>query len=570
MRFRRRLTVLVLLAAIAPAIGLGWGLIAINQDALEETNRELLFSVIDDVSHTLDGAFDAASLGLATIGHALANADASPAERIATTRQLVAALPGLDVVGFYDEHGARFEVARRAGDTTVLPDALPEGLRREADRTGKALGPVTRGPGGPRLAIVEPIVLPNATWYAYAPVALAALDARVAEIARVRFDGEADSVFVVDRQLRVVSHPDPEQQVARDVAILEDFGGTPPGAQFLVYATYPTAHGEMVGAVRSLPTMPFAVVAQVPRAKAFASIARMRRVVIGVVGVAIALAALIAFVLARRVSAPIAKLVDFSHALAARRFAARAGVHTGDELEVLGDAMTDAARALEAGETRLVEEAAIRRDLGRYLPAQLVDKIVDHTQSLELGGHKRTVTVLFADVASFTALSESQPPEVIVAILNQLFTVLTEVVFRHGGTIDKFVGDCVMAFWNAPDDQPDHAGRAVAAAGDMLRWLELCNEAWRARFGVTLHLAIGINTGEVVVGNFGSEARMTYTCIGDPVNVAARLESIARPQQILVSKRTRDEAPGACDYVAVGAQHVPGRLEPIEAFEVSL
>ena len=178
--------------------------------------------------------------------------------------------------------------------------------------------------------------------------------------------------------------------------------------------------------------------------------------------------------------------------------------------------------------------------------------------------------VLFADVASFTSLTESFPPDVVAAILNELFTILTEIVFRHGGTVDKFIGDCVMAFWNAPDDQADHAARAVAAATDMLRWLEIGNEAWQARHGVTLRLAIGVNTGEVVVGNFGAKQRMTYTCIGDAVNVAARLEGIARPQQILVARATRDAAPDAADYRAIGAQRLSGRLDPIEVFEVAV
>ena len=107
-------------------------------------------------------------------------------------------------------------------------------------------------------------------------------------------------------------------------------------------------------------------------------------------------------------------------------------------------------------------------------------------------------------------------------------------------------------------------------ANDMLRWLEIGNEAWQARHGVTLRLAIGVNTGEVVVGNFGAKQRMTYTCIGDAVNVAARLEGIARPQQILVARATRDAAPDAADYRAIGAQRLSGRLDPIEVFEVAV
>ena len=575
-RFGRRLAVVILVLVIAPLLAVGWRLIGVNQDALEDANRDLLFSVLDDVGHTLDATVTQSSAGLVAIRQALTNDQASSAERKAHLTELVAVLPGLTVVGLYDERGVRFNVARRVGDTTPLPDALPPALLAAAAADGTAIGEVTRGPAGPSVPMVAQIKLPEATWYAYTAISLAPLDTRVAEVARDRFGDDLDSVFVVDAKLRVISHPDPERaQAMVDVSQSGLFAHLPPGSldqpvALLEYATYPSPAGEMVGAVRRLPSSTFAVVAQLPRARVFASIARMRLIVVVVIGIAALLAAIAALVLARQLSAPIRRLVAFAHRLAAREFTAVADVHTGDELEVLGAAMTDAAQALAASDAKLVEETSIRSDLGRYLPAQLVDKVVRREQSLQLGGHRRTVTVLFADVASFTRLTENHPPDVVVTILNQLFTILTEIVFRHGGTVDKFIGDCVMAFWNAPDDQPDHAARALAAATDMLRWLEIGNEAWQAKHGVTIHLAIGVNTGEVVVGNFGSESRMTYTCIGDSVNVAARLEGIARPQQILASRATRDAAPGALDYISLGAQRLPGRLEPVDVYEVNL
>jgi adenylate cyclase len=572
-RFRLRLAIAALGLAIVPLAVAGWSLLSINEAALEDANRELLFAVIDDVGHTISDAFTQGSLGLIAVSNALADERVSAADRVATTRQLVAALPGLPAVGFYDQDGVQLDVARRVGDTTPLPDRLSDPLRRTAAARGRALGEVARAGAIRYLPIVQPIPVTGGPWYAYAPVVLAALDDRVAGIARDRFERDLDSVFVIDRQLRIISHPNAElaETMSRvNLALLTGLTATLPDQQFLLYARYASPRGAMVGAVRTLADTPFAVVAQLPAARVFSSIARTRWTVIIALIVAALAASAVAILLARRVSAPVERLVAYARQLAARELDASADVHTGDELEVLGDAMTAAARALAAGDARLIEEASIRADLGRYLPSQLVDKIVRREQSLELGGQRRPVTVLFADVASFTTLTESYPPDVVATILNQLFTILTEIVFRHGGTIDKFIGDCVMAFWNAPDDQPDHAARAVAAATDMLRWLEIGNEAWQANHGVTIRLAIGINTGDVVVGNFGSKHRMTYTCIGDAVNVAARLESIARPQQILVSRATHDAAPDAVEYRAVGEQRLSGRVDPIEVFEVSV
>ncbi|MEQ8887549.1 MAG: adenylate/guanylate cyclase domain-containing protein, partial [Sandaracinaceae bacterium] len=290
-------------------------------------------------------------------------------------------------------------------------------------------------------------------------------------------------------------------------------------------------------------------------------------IVIGTIAGTLLLAVLASFFLARRLTAPIATLVEFTKQLSARRFDARVQVETGDELAVLGDALSEAAAALERSEEAMRQEQAIRGDLGRYLPAELVEAIIRREASMELGGQRREITVLFADVVAFTPLSDRLPPEQVVSLLNELFTLLTGAVFRHEGTVDKFVGDCVMAIWGAPTAQPDHAERALAAARDMMRFLESANAGWRESVGVEIQLAIGVNTGEAVVGNVGSKERMEYTAIGDVVNVAARLETIARPQQILVTRATADAVDR--ELARVGEREVPGRAAPVELFEVS-
>jgi len=258
----------------------------------------------------------------------------------------------------------------------------------------------------------------------------------------------------------------------------------------------------------------------------------------------------------------------FADDLAARRFDRRVTVNTRDELAVLGDVLSSAAADLQASEERIREEEAIRRDLRRYLDSDLVDRVVRREQDMKLGGERREISVLFADVVAFTPIADSLAAEETVGLLNELFTILTEIVFRHEGTVDKFIGDSVMAIWGAPQLQPDHAARAIAAAEDMMRWLEAGNQGWRQKFGVTVELAIGINSGHAVVGNVGSETRMQYTAIGDVVNVAARLESIARPQQILVTHATKALAGDDFQYSSLGPRQLVGRRDPVKLFEV--
>jgi class 3 adenylate cyclase len=294
----------------------------------------------------------------------------------------------------------------------------------------------------------------------------------------------------------------------------------------------------------------------------------MTIIVLGTIAAAMLLALLLGVLVARRISRPIDRLGEFAKALAARRFDERVVVKTSDELAVLAHTMNGAAAELRASEERIKQEVAIRADLGRYIPAELVDQIVRRERDMALGGTRQSITVMFADVVGFTPLTEQLAPEHVVTILNELFTILTGIVFRHGGTVDKFVGDCVMAIWNAPSPQPDHARRALEAAEDMLSWLETGNARWEQKYGVSIQLAIGVHTGEAIVGNVGSETRMEYTAIGDVVNVAARLETIARPQQILVTDAVREAAGPDFEYVDADLHRLSGRAEPVHLWEV--
>jgi adenylate cyclase len=574
-RFGRRLVLVMVLLAVVPTVAVGWVLIDINQRALRDRTQELLFAVTDDVAHAATATLDRPRAALDAVARALAEQDRPTADRLAAARALVEA-SRLGAVAIYDDRGGRIDAIVQDGAAWRGPATLSQATIDRATADGVAFGAVETVGDAQIVSAVVPVRGSQTTWFAAAPLSLAPLSARLAALAHDRFDDHAD-VFVVDADLRTIVHPDPEIAATRapaDSALLADLGGGAIGNGILVYQSFDGPSGRMVGVVRSLPGLPWAVVAQLPAARAFASLDRMR----WSVAIAVALAALIAaaagVVLARRTAAPIARLAAAARDLGHRRFAETAtaasspSLKTGDELETLADALAAAGTDLAASEAQLAGEIAIRRDLGRYLPAQLVERIARRDHGLGLGGTRRVVSVLFADVVAFTSLAEREPPDRVAAVLNQLFTILTEVVFRHGGTVDKFIGDCVMAFWNAPDDQPDHAARAVAAAIDMQRWMDAANDSWEATLGLRVDLAIGVHTGEAIVGNLGSEVRMEYTCIGDTINVAARLEALARPAQILVSAATRKGAGPSVSTFALGTHRLPGRLEPVEVHEV--
>ena len=223
---------------------------------------------------------------------------------------------------------------------------------------------------------------------------------------------------------------------------------------------------------------------------------------------------------------------------------------------------------IAASEVEIARRAGVERDLSRYLPGEIAKSIAEGRHKLALGGERKHVTVLFADVVAFTPFAERASPEVAVGFLNELFSLLSEIVFRHGGTLDKFIGDSVMAIFGAPNPQDDAAERALATAEDMHRFVEASAGQWKEKYGFDVKLAIGVSTGEALVGNLGSEARLEYTAIGDVVNVAARLEGLARPGQTLVTGEVT-KAAETFDFNSLGEHPVRGKSAPVAVFEVA-
>jgi adenylate cyclase len=217
------------------------------------------------------------------------------------------------------------------------------------------------------------------------------------------------------------------------------------------------------------------------------------------------------------------------------------------------------------------DKRKMKRLFGQYVSKDVLEQLVTRPELARLGGQRRDMTVLFSDIRGFTTITERGQPEAIVDMLNEYFTKMVEIVFRYHGTLDKFVGDMVMALFGAPLDDPNHADHAVEAALDMVAELQKLNEGW-AREGrlADLDIGIGINTGLMIAGNFGSEAIMSYTVIGDAVNLGARLESLNKQYgtRILISEATKQRLVGRYSFRALGEVVVKGKTQPVAIFEV--
>jgi adenylate cyclase len=219
------------------------------------------------------------------------------------------------------------------------------------------------------------------------------------------------------------------------------------------------------------------------------------------------------------------------------------------------------------------EKKFVRQAFGQYLSPDLVTQLEQSPDQLTLGGEIRPMTILFMDIRGFTPISEQLTPEELVSFLNTLLSPLSDAIQAEGGTIDKYIGDSIMAFWNAPLSIPDHAARACRAGLTMLKVVDKLND--RDAFGFkarnlktqSVRIGIGLNSGEVCVGNMGSARRFNYSVIGDAVNIASRIESSCKAigAELLVSEDTRSEAP---DFAFLEAGEIPlkGKSEPVKLY----
>jgi adenylate cyclase len=231
------------------------------------------------------------------------------------------------------------------------------------------------------------------------------------------------------------------------------------------------------------------------------------------------------------------------------------------------DEVGELTRAFNEMGDSLQQKQRIQNAFGRYVNDYVLNQLLEGPEEEGRSGIEREVTILFADIRGFTHLSEGLKAHKVVGLLNEIFQLVSDRILERGGTIDKFIGDSVMAYFGAPVPDPDHPLQAVRAAVEIeealaARGLRVGSDAMRVEIG------IGIHTGVVVVGTIGSDRRSDFTAVGDAVNVAHRLEKLARPSQILVSEAVQRRVRGSVRMRFEGERQLSGRVEPVHVYSV--
>lgn len=239
------------------------------------------------------------------------------------------------------------------------------------------------------------------------------------------------------------------------------------------------------------------------------------------------------------------------------------------------DEVGELTRAFNEMGDALEQKQRIQQAFGRYVDDYVLSQLLESGDNEKQAGIERDVSILFVDIRKFTRLSEGMEAQDVVGLLNEVFQLISDIILGRGGTIDKFIGDSVMAYFGAPVPHADHPLRAVTAAIEILRAMAQRSEHLRALPSkdptrVPVDLGIGIHTGVVVVGNIGSDRRTDFTAVGDAVNVAHRLEKLARPGQVLVSEAVQRRVRGAVELSFEGERQLSGREEPVHVYSVQV
>lgn len=382
--------------------------------------------------------------------------------------------------------------------------------------------------------------------------------------ARAFSENETANIFLVDGRGRLLAHPDSTRVIAgEDMSRLDIVKKMREGTVNNAQMRYldPSNGQTMLGAFHLVGFNGLGVVAEVPLRKALEPVWRVEYRALLIGGVVLFLGFLAGYLYSRTISWPIRQLVDVARRISAGDFDVRIQPKSRDEVAHLSLAFNEMARGL-------AERDKVKEAFRKFHSREIAEKIMSGT--LKLGGTRRDAVIFFSDIRGFTAMSERIQPELIVKILNTYMTEMVKVITQHGGVVDKYVGDAIMAVWGVPESKATDCDNAIMACLGMRAALERLNARLEQEGLPPLWIGMGLNFGSVISGNIGSEERMEFTVIGDAVNTASRVESLTKEfgTDLLVSHDVLRQIQGAFLVDKVHEALVKGKKEPLTVYKV--
>ncbi|MFC1853404.1 adenylate/guanylate cyclase domain-containing protein [candidate division CSSED10-310 bacterium] len=573
---RFRLIMAMILLIVVSLVITSYFMATVNKEAIEDQTKAYQIFLSERFSDITKDMIDEACAELYGIEMILNDQRLTTDQTIRLAGYQIATSLSLEFVNIYDVQGTYVDSLVQTGETkpAFSPETLTAASREKARLQDCSPEPVTVYESRPYLPfIISWKAEDQIQGYLWTAIDIRPLSTKLDETLRIQFEDKLKA-YLVNENFEIVVHPAWESIVTQrsrkedPLFIKNIIPAYSPKNPVGISSDYSDEQGQWLVNTMVIPRINWLLIVQQQRKIAYRTLFIMQQK-IALFGVLFVIgAAVIGALLGRGLTRPILAVAQGARELAAQKFSHRIKVNSRDEIGEMAETFNYLGQSLEEYDARIKQEIAIRSDLSRYLTPELVDAIIERKANLNLGGRRQNVAVLFADVVSFTPLSESHSPETVVALLNELFTILTQIIFRNKGMIDKFIGDCVMALFGVTEEDENSPAQAVKAAEEMIRWLDVGNKKWKRQYNVELQIAVAIHYGEVIIGNVGSEKRMEFTAIGDVVNTAARMEKIAKPNQILITETIRDHLSEHFSIKSHGRFALRGKSQDIDVFEV--
>ena len=432
----------------------------------------------------------------------------------------------------------------------LLTDAVFAGQIEVRNATTK---PVNSDPI-PMLSVAIPFVTDE-----YGKIThIAIADIRLDRLQQTFAFESATTMYLIDRDGQLLAHPDEGQVIERTSMTpwrIVDKALTSEIQKAQLEFEAPESREKYIG-FYAKTSFNVSVVAQTSKSNILAAARDIRNKGIQVAGRVVAAAILFIFMFSISLTSPIERLVDMATEVAAGNFEVQSNVSSKDEVGALGSAFDEMVVGLQ-------ERDKVKNVLNKFHGSAVTEDLLKG--DLALGGSRKDVTVFFSDIRDFTKFSEGHTPEEVVEMLNEYFAIMVSIINQHGGVVDKFIGDAIMAIWGAPEPSDRDAFNAVRACLEMRKQLEVLNHKRVERGQVPIKIGIGIHTGKAIAGNIGSDERMEYTVIGDSVNTAARIEASTKAfgTDLLISGETMEIIQDEFLIEQAGQVEVKGKSQPL-------